>query len=246
VAGIVGESVRLTGIRVVVVSADTGNVVNELALENVYEVEFSPLGTYLITWQRPSKDETGNATKNLKIWRTADASPDQQPIGGFVQKNQTGWNLQWTADGNEAASKSLEKDSDGICARMVTNEVHYLKVDSQVALTEKLIVEGCSEFALCPTDASPIAVFVPGKQGTMSTAKVFGPVYRNPDKKKVENEKSFWNADKIQFKWDNKGAYLIVLAQTDVDKSNKSYYGNTFLYVLDRTGKVNEQVVLGK
>src|SRR5437899_3249392 len=60
------------GPRVCVVDASVGAVVAEIQAANVYELAYSPLGTYLSTWQRPSKDEDGNATKNLKVWRTVD------------------------------------------------------------------------------------------------------------------------------------------------------------------------------
>jgi translation initiation factor 2A len=57
---------------VTVVDTSNGNVVLVLPIVNVYELGFSPLGTFVITWERPGKDEAGDATKNLKIWRTVE------------------------------------------------------------------------------------------------------------------------------------------------------------------------------
>ena len=37
--------------------------------------------------------------------------------------------------------------------------------------------------------------------------------------------KTFFKADKIQMKWNVLGTNLLVLTQTDIDKTNKSYYG---------------------
>ena len=88
--------------RVSVIDASAGHIITTLPLSNVFELGFSPLGTYLITWQRPSKDEDGNASKNLKVWRTVseDAEDDgsRAVVGEYVQRNQTGWNLQYTSD----------------------------------------------------------------------------------------------------------------------------------------------------
>lgn len=42
------------------------------------------------------------------------------------------------------------------------------------------------------------------------------------------------------------GTTLIVLAQTDVDKSNKSYYGETTLYVLSANGGFDSRITLDK
>lgn len=141
--------------RVSVIDASTGAVVTTLPAENVFELGFSPLGTYIITWQRPSKDETGNATKNLKVWRTIDdnagAEGQRSVVGQFVQKNQTGWNLQYTAD-------------EQYCARCVTNVVQFYKSDDLSTVWNNLRVEGVSDFAISPGKNHSVAVFVPERK----------------------------------------------------------------------------------
>lgn len=113
------------------------------------------MGTYIITWQRPTKDEDGNATKNLKVWRTvaddADSGEDRTVVGEYVQKSQTGWNLQYTLD---------EK----FCARVVTNEVQFYESGDLGTVWNKLRVEGVSDFALSPGKNHSVAVFVPEKK----------------------------------------------------------------------------------
>ena len=47
-------------------------------------------------------------------------------------------------------------------------------------------------------------------------------------------------------KWNSLGTSILVLAQTDVDKSNKSYYGETTLYLLSSNGTVDARVTLDK
>ena len=131
--------------------ASAGHIVTELPAENVFELGFSPLGTYIITWQRPTKDESGNATKNLKVWRTLDDSAERAPVGQYVQKSQTGWNLQYTAD---------EK----LCARCVTNEVQFYEAHDLGTVWKKLCVEGVADFALPESRAAAIAVFVPERK----------------------------------------------------------------------------------
>ena len=101
--------------RVNIINADDGKIISTLPTDNVFELGFSPLGTYVITWQRSTKDENGDAVKNLKVWLVIDEKAaaegvEKETVGRFVQKNQTGWNLQYTYD---------EK----FCARVVTNEV---------------------------------------------------------------------------------------------------------------------------
>ena len=50
----------------------------------------------------------------------------------------------------------------------------------------------------------------------------------------------------MQLKWNNSGTSLIVLAQTDVDRTNKSYYGETTMYILSANGGFDSRIQLGK
>lgn len=139
----------MLSLRVSVADPVSGQVVQSIPAPNVYELGFSPLGTFIITWQRPSKDEEGNAVKNLKVWRTQDA--DAGIIGQYVQKNQNGWNLQYTSD---------EK----FCARVVTNEVQFYQSGNLATVWNKLIVEGVTDFAVAPGKNHSVAVFVPERK----------------------------------------------------------------------------------
>ncbi|KAI0517849.1 translation initiation factor eIF-2A [Xylaria bambusicola] len=221
-----------TNERVCVVDASAGHILTTLIVANVYEVAFSPRGTYLSTWERPAKDENGDATKNLKIWRVADETTDgsdKQPMGRFVQKSQTGWNLQYTSD---------EK----FCARLVTNEVQFYSSDDLTTVWNKLRAEGVTDFAIAPGQSYNVAVFIPERKGQPAAVKVFNvPQFNAPI-----SQKTFFKGDKVQLKWNSLGTSLIVLAQTDVDKSNKSYYGETTLYLLSANGSLDARITLDK
>ncbi|KKY25058.1 putative eukaryotic translation initiation factor subunit [Phaeomoniella chlamydospora] len=144
-----------------IIDASVGHIVTTLPTENVYELGFSPKGTFIITWQRPSKDEnTGEAVKNLKVWRAI-----EEP-GFDDSERQTG---------------------------------------------------------------QPAAV------------KIFNVPQENP-----VSQKSFFKGDKVQLKWNEDGSSLIVLAQTDVDKTGKSYYGETTLYLLSANGGFDSRIDLDK
>ncbi|EKG10466.1 Six-bladed beta-propeller TolB-like protein [Macrophomina phaseolina MS6] len=219
--------------QVFVIDAAAGNVVTTLPAENVFELGFSPLGTYIITWQRPTKDESGNATKNLKVWRTIDDSAGAEGqrgvVGQFVQKNQTGWNLQYTSD-------------ERFCARCVTNEVQFYQSEDLSTVWNKLRLEGVADFAISPGKNHSVAVFVPERKGQPASVKVFlVPQFQSP-----VSQKTFFKGDKVQMKWNNLGTSVIVLAQTDVDKTNKSYYGETNMYILSANGGFDARITLDK
>ncbi|KAI1811611.1 translation initiation factor eIF-2A [Poronia punctata] len=217
---------------VCVVDASVGHVLSTLAVSNVFDVAFSPRGTYVSTWERPAKDENGDATKNLKVWRTIDDLPEsaeKTPIGRFVQKSQNGWNLQYTSD---------EK----VCARLVTNEVQFYSSDNLSTVWNKLRAEGVTDFAIAPGQSKNLAVFIPERKGQPAAVKVFNvPQFTTPI-----SQKTFFKGDKVQLKWNSLGTSLLVLAQTEVDKSNKSYYGETTLYLLNANGSLDARITLDK
>ncbi|KOS17508.1 Eukaryotic translation initiation factor 2A [Escovopsis weberi] len=217
---------------VAVVDTITGQQVLSLPIANVYELGFSPRGTFLITWERPAKDEAGDATKNLKVWRTVEegvAAAEKMAVGQFVQKQQGGWNLQYT-------------DDEKYCARLVTNEVQFFESHDLVTVWNKLRVEGAASFSLAPGQNHAVAVFVPERKGAPAAVKVYNvPLFQNPI-----SQKTFFKGDKVQFKWNSRGSSLLVLAQTDVDRSGKSYYGETTLYLLSTNGTLDARVTLDK
>lgn len=217
---------------VTVVDSMRGNIVTKLNILNVYELAFSPRGTFLITWERPTKDDAGDAVKNLKVWRTAEdiTENSEKPLmGRFVQKSQTGWNLQYTSD---------EK----YCARVVTNEVQFYESVDLGTVWNKLRVEGVTDFAISPGNSYSIAVFIPERKGQPAAVKIFlVPEFKTP-----VSQKTFFKGDKVQLKWNQHGTTLIVLAQTEVDKTGKSYYGETTLYVMSANDVFDSRITLDK
>ena len=143
--------------RVDIIDPSTGHILTTLPALNVFELGFSPLGSFIITWQRISKDENGDAVKNLIVWSLLDgeqqgkAGEGKNVVGRFVQKSQTGWNLQYTLD-------------EQFCARITTNEVQIYKSDNLGSVWNKLLVEGVSDFAISPGQNHSIAVFVPERK----------------------------------------------------------------------------------
>ncbi|KAI4155190.1 MAG: hypothetical protein LQ341_000223 [Variospora aurantia] len=220
--------------RVTVIDASVGHVITTIPAQNVFELGFSPLGSFIITWQRPSKDENGDAVKNLKVWSvlegqaTGPREAEHNIVGRFVQKSQTGWNLQYTYD-------------ERYCARVVTNEVQFYKSGDLGNVWNKLLVEGVLDFSVSPSENHSIAVFAPERKGQPAAVKV----YNAPEFSTPVSQKKFFKGDKVQLKWNQKGTELIVLAQTEVDKTGKSYYGETTLYLLSVNGGFDSRIDLG-
>lgn len=143
--------------RVTVIDTSAGHVITTLPVQNVFELGFSPMGSFIITWQRPLKDDNGDAVKNLKVWsvlegqKTGPEEAEHNIVGRFVQKSQTGWNLQYTYD-------------ERYCARVVTNEVQLYESADLGNVWNKLRIEGVLDFAISPGENHSIAVFVPERK----------------------------------------------------------------------------------
>lgn len=71
-------------------------------------------------------------------------------------------------------------------------------------------------------------------------------VFQVPQFNSPVSQKTFFKGDKVQFKWNKLGTSVIILAQTEVDKSNKSYYGETNMYILSSNGTFDARIQLGK
>lgn len=204
---------------------DTGEVISTLPAQNVHEIGFSPHGSFIITWERPTKQEDNSATKNLKVWRTSTT----EHIAAFVQKSQSGWNLQYTHD---------EK----YCARVVSNEVQFFEANNMATVWGHLYVEGVTDFALSPGKNYSVAVFIPERKGKPAQVRV----YEVPQFETILCQKSFFKADRIQLKWNAMGTSVLIFAQTDADKTGKSYYGETNLYLITVAGNYDCRVSLDK
>lgn len=71
-------------------------------------------------------------------------------------------------------------------------------------------------------------------------------VFNVPNFDAAVSQKNFFKGDKVQLKWNDSGTHLIVLAQTEVDKTGKSYYGETTLYLLSANGGFDSRIDLGE
>ncbi|KAI8342376.1 eukaryotic translation initiation factor eIF2A-domain-containing protein [Chlamydoabsidia padenii] len=198
----------------------------EIKRVNLLDLWLSPQGSFMATWERYTKLEDGSGAKNLNIWDTETG----ELIASFVQKAQNNWNFQWTED---------EK----YCARMVPGEIQFWESRNITkGVWAKLQLEGVSYFSLSPGKAPAVAVFIPEKKGAPAIVRMYSiPSFNTP----VSN-KTFFKADNVQMFWNDLGTNLLVLTQTEVDKTGKSYYGETNLYYLAVAGNFDCRVPLDK
>merc|ERR1719431_1168059 len=146
----------------------------------------------------------------------------------FFQKKISNWCPQWSRD---------EK----ICSRMVNNEVQFYEESSFDAIKHKLHLAKVSNYALapCSSQTTHVVALVPGAKGAPSFTKLFQ--YPNFDENQILANKSFFQADSVDFKWNSVGSTVLLLTQAEVDKTGGSYCGKQqfhFMSVRGGTGMV--------
>lgn len=214
---------------VLIVNPTDGSVLREIPLPNVIELGFSPKGSFLSTWERPIRSEDNNTQhKNLRIFSVQ--SGDE--LYALTQKSQENWNLQYTSSESHAV-------------RLVGSEIQVFNPsDWSKGVIDKLRIEGCSTISLGPGANPHIAVFIAEKKGAPAIIRIYGLL--NLAASPPTSQKTFYKADRVQIKWNALGTQVLVLTQTEVDKTNKSYYGETGLYLLSAAGNFDCRVTLDK
>ena len=145
------------------------------------------------------------------------------------------WNLQYTED--EASA-----------ARMVSSEVHIFKTATfSQGIAAKMRIEGATSFSLSPGRNPSLAVFIAEKKGSPASVRIYSlsSIAASGTIPPAVCQKTFFKADKIQLKWNAIGTMVLFMTQTDVDKTNKSYYGETNMYLMTANGTFDCRVSLG-
>lgn len=154
-----------------------------------------------------------------------------EEVFSLTQKSQENWNLQYTTSESHAV-------------RLVGSEIQvFTPSDWSKGVIDKVKVEGCTTISLGPGLNPHIAVFAAEKHGAPAIIRIHGLLNLSSP---PTSQKTFYKADRAQIKWNALGTQVLVLTQTEVDKTNKSYYGETGLYLLSAAGNFDCRVTLDK
>lgn len=205
--------------------ASNDEVVATIEVQDTFDLHFSPNGRYLAMWTKPIllNKESGVWSDNIIIYDVERKEVATQ----WSNKHQGGWKPQFTQDGKFMAKNFNNK------------EIHFYDTTTNMDIKKpsyKFRLQDSSatfqNFQLSPGLNPAVAVFIPEKSG--KPAQVL--IYNIPSFNQPICTKSFFKAEKCQLKWNALGTALLALASTDHDTSNKSYYGETNLYLLGIAG----------
>ena len=196
------------------------------------------------------KLEDGAQHKNHRVFSVSTG----EELIAFSQKAQEGWDLQYTISESHAI-------------RLVGADIQvYRPAEWSKGIADKLKVEGATSIVLSPGLNPSVAVFVAEKKVRLNSritrtwvahASGFMMLQGQPASIKIYAllslsspptcQKSFFKADRAQIKWNTLGTQVLVLTQTEVDNSGKSYYGETGgFYLLSAAGNFDLRLTLDK
>ncbi|CAA0836168.1 Eukaryotic translation initiation factor eIF2A family protein [Striga hermonthica] len=187
--------------------------IRSLQVPNVLAASISPCGTYIQTFQK----STGPQDKNVALWKVDNGESVYQ----MFQKNMT-----------KATWPAIRFSSDeAVACRLATNEVQFFDPkDLSKGIVHRFRVPGIAAFELSRNPGSYFASFVPESKGMPGNVQIFSCA------KELQSQpvarKSFFRCSSVQLNWNYGSTGILVVVQSDVDKTNQSYYGETKLNYL--------------
>ncbi|KAK8549231.1 hypothetical protein V6N13_008908 [Hibiscus sabdariffa] len=177
----------------------------------------SPCGTYLQTFHKSTTPQE----KNVVLWSVETGDPVYQQF----QKNMT-----------KATWPSIRFSSDeAVACRVATNEIQFFDpADFSKGTLHWLRIPGVAAVELSRAPRSHVAAFVPESKGSPASVQIY------PCEKELQSQplarRSFFRCSTVQLNWNRGSTGLLVVAQSDVDKTNQSYYGESKLIYLTTDG----------
>lgn len=218
----------VNGVTVKILVCGTWKVAAEIKRPKVSAIKFSPKGTYFMTWEPYIVTQANpQGTPNLYIWK----SETGELVKSFVQKKQMDWEPQWSQD---------EK----ICGMLIGADVVLYEDVNFEKTAHRINVAKVANFSISPSnDPYYILCYMPGKSGQPS----FGRLFQYPKFESSQSlaNKSFFQADKVNVYWNERGTSALLMTSTEVDKTGTSYYGKQTLHYLSARGETS-MVMLSK
>ena len=84
-----------------------------------------------------------------------------------------------------------------------------------------------------------LATFVPEKKGAPATVRLWQ--YPDFGEGRFLATKTFYKASEVQLMWAPNGTALLIHTHTEVDKTGKSYYGETGLFHMNVAGQARRR-----
>lgn len=196
----------------------------KLDVGGVCDIDWSPRGTFLVTWEKKAQDE------NLIIWNATTGEAVRKFFLKDVKKDESWPVAQWTND-------------EELLCHLTTNQVVVYNGHDCVSKLGAIIQKGVMNYRVAPS-ISPyhIATFTPVTKSS-EPAKVC--IFAYPNLETPTATKTFFNADSAKILWSPLGTAALIKSYIEVDTTGESYDGRSALYYLTADGTQSVMVPFG-
>ncbi|KAK1314901.1 hypothetical protein QJS10_CPA06g01442 [Acorus calamus] len=219
--------VTKNGTSVSVYDCKSYTEIRSFEIPSLLSAALSPCGTFLQTFQKSTTPQE----KNVVLWNTETGVSVYQQF----QKNmlKTTW-------------PSIHFSSDeSVACRMATNEIQFFDAGSfSKGIVHRLRIPGVVAMELSKSPGSHVAAFVAESKGIPASVQIFS-CDKDAQAQPVAR-RSFFRCSTVQLHWNCGSSGLLVVAHSDVDKTNQSYYGESKLNYLTTDGSHEGLVPLSK
>ncbi|KYR01548.1 hypothetical protein DLAC_11482 [Tieghemostelium lacteum] len=200
--------------NIVIYKASNGAIHSTINRPQVSMISFSPMNSYLLTYERLQVDLNNNEN-NLIVWDIANQSILYKTTQKFFDTDASWPLIKWT-------------DDEILAGRLMKNEIHFFNGRSIGVLAKKIRLQEITAFYFAPGDPYKICTFVPEQKQAPASCRI----YQYPNTQEHIAHLSFFKANEAKVLWNKKGDGVLIHTMTLTDKSGKSYYGETDLWYL--------------
>ena len=203
---------------------------------------FSPAKKYLAIYQKQTSTGAAKDEKNLTLWSLEGIAEGAEPRKVYEVFQRQFLKAEWPY--------FQFSDDDATAVRCVSNEIQIIRPSEGFNRHVRLRVPSVAVAKISPGPTPRVACFVPEVKGAPGSVRVY-ELANHTEEGVVENpqavaRKSFFRVNEVDLLWSPDGAAVLILGSSEVDATNKSYYGESCLHYLKADGSFEGAVPLNK
>lgn len=210
---------------------ETGSVRNTITVVGASLIYFSNTDRYLVVWCKPPNTNPNAPLRNLHVYRVTGDGSDAVECLALYQRTLVLSTGIGTDTLNSFQNPVEFSDDDVVCGVLVSNEVHaydtrLVGADGMMTIKHRIHVPRVQSFSMAGVgDDVIVATFSLSSRDQPADVSVFTVAGT-----RITGQQ-FYRVDRASLMWNHPlNTTLLILTQTDGDKTNASYYGETRMY----------------
>ena len=215
-----------------------------MTMNGASALSFSPASTYLSIYQKQTSTGAAKDEKNLTVWKIDEilSGSSGAPVKVYEVFQRQFLKAEWPY--------FQFSDDDATAIRCVSNEIQIIRPADGFDKHVRLRVPSVAVAKISPGTTPRVACFVPEVKGAPGSVRIY-ELERYSEAGVVETpeavaRKSFFRVNEVDLMWAPNGSAVLILGSSEVDATNKSYYGESCLHYLKADGSFEGAVPLNK